>query len=148
MKSRAARDAINSVIQDKLQHGLKPGKCTPCVYGNNILYDLSEIIDKPLTLEEQLYLNERKKVLAIKQKALPLQQKDKMETPKLRNRIKENRGRLNLTQLELAKLAGISRVTLGTIERGSRKTDLITAMKIAIAFEVSVPDLFYFETLN
>ena len=69
-----------------------------------------------------------------------------METLKLRNRVKENRGRLDITQEKLAKLVGISRVTLGNIERGSRKTDLITAMKIAIAFGRSVPELFYFET--
>ena len=84
--------------------------------------------------------------MVVKQKALSLRQKDKMETPVLKNRIKENRGRLDITQIELAKLTGVSRVTVGSIERGSRKTDLITAMKIAMVFERSVPELFYFET--
>lgn len=60
MKSRVARDAINSVIEDKLRKGSVPGKLTACTYGNSILEDLSEIIDRHLTLEEQLYLNERK----------------------------------------------------------------------------------------
>ena len=63
MKSKAARDAINCIIEDKLRHGLNPPKKV-YRYGNTcktILDNLSEIIDTPLTLEEQTYLNERKK---------------------------------------------------------------------------------------
>lgn len=61
----------------------------------------------------------------------------------LKNRIKENRARLDITQEDLAKMVGISRVTLGTIEKGTRKVDLINAMKIAIVFDITVDSLFY-----
>lgn len=63
MKSKAARDAVNCIIEDKLRHGLNTSKKI-YKYGNTcktILDNLSEIIDTPLTLEEQTYLNERKK---------------------------------------------------------------------------------------
>ena len=60
MKSKAARDAINCIIEDKLRRGSNPGKRTPYKGGRSILGNLSELIDKPLTLEEQTYLNERK----------------------------------------------------------------------------------------
>lgn len=64
----------------------------------------------------------------------------------LYNRIKENRGRLNITQAILAEEVGISRVTMGKIERGGHSPDLITALKIADAFEISIHDLFFLET--
>lgn len=63
MKSKAAQDAINSIIEDKLRHGLNTSKKI-YKYGNTcktILDNLSEIINSPLTLKEQTYLNGRKK---------------------------------------------------------------------------------------
>ena len=61
MKSKAARDAVNCIIEDKLRHGSNPGKRTPYKGGESILGNLSELVDKPLSLEEQTYLNGRKK---------------------------------------------------------------------------------------
>jgi DNA-binding XRE family transcriptional regulator len=63
---------------------------------------------------------------------------------KLLNRIKENRGRLDITQEQLAKKAGVSRETVGRIENG-KNADLITAMDLADALGVSLIDLFYRE---
>jgi len=64
-----------------------------------------------------------------------------MKTIKLDNRIKEHRGRLDITQQKLAKVLGISRVTIGKIENGADlKTS--TALKLAEAFECSIHEIF------
>jgi len=62
MKSKEARDAIISVIDNQLQGGLKP---TKQVYkwgrSKKELFDsLSGMLQKGLSLSEQNYLNERK----------------------------------------------------------------------------------------
>jgi len=61
------------------------------------------------------------------------------------NRIKENRARLNLTQDQIAKEIGVSRVTLGKIENGSNP-GLLTALKLADAFEIGINELFNLKT--
>ena len=64
----------------------------------------------------------------------------------LTNQIKQHRGRLDLTQKELAKQVGVSRTTLGAIERGSTPC-FITALRIADVFGISVHDFFELEIL-
>lgn len=59
----------------------------------------------------------------------------------LKNKIKENRARLNITQATAAKEIGVSRVTFCKIENGATP-NLITAMKLADIFEITVDNLF------
>jgi len=68
-----------------------------------------------------------------------------MENTVLKNRIKENRWRLDLTQDELAQKVNLSRVTLGKFERGGNP-DLQKAFEIAEVLGVTLTELFYIET--
>lgn len=63
-----------------------------------------------------------------------------------RNRIKEHRGRLNITQETLAEAVGITRVTMGNIETGKAVPSFIVAMLLAEEFETTVNELFTLET--
>lgn len=65
-----------------------------------------------------------------------------MEQYALYNKIKENRGRLDITQAGLAEEVGISRVTMGKIEKKGHTPDLITALRLADFFEISIHELF------
>lgn len=60
---------------------------------------------------------------------------------KIKNKIKENRARLGITQATLAKKIGLSRPTMGKIENG-HTPNLLIALKLAEAFEVSIDELF------
>lgn len=66
----------------------------------------------------------------------------------LRNRIKAARAELNLTQSDLARLAGVSKTTICNLE--SNKVGLTTrlALKICIALKKSFNELFYIEMEN
>lgn len=57
--------------------------------------------------------------------------------------IKEIRKKKGITQIELAEIIGIDQSTLSRYENGKRKVDIKTAQKIAIAFEVSLDELFH-----
>lgn len=63
----------------------------------------------------------------------------------LENRLKEYRARLNLNQLELGKLAHVSRQTISLIERGDYSPSVTLALKLAQIFEVSVEDIFIYQ---
>jgi hypothetical protein len=62
MKSKQARDAIVSVIDDQLNRGLtKPVQVFKYNSANKSIFEtLSGMLERPLTLYHQLYLNERK----------------------------------------------------------------------------------------
>ncbi len=56
-------------------------------------------------------------------------------------RIRAIRAEQNLTQQQLADLAGVSRATLATIERDDANPSLAVAHKIAVALKVSIDDM-------
>jgi putative transcriptional regulator len=69
----------------------------------------------------------------------------KKEREKLRNRLREHRARLDISQSDLAEAVGMSRMSIGRIEDGGGCT-LHTAMLLGRALETPVDELFYLET--
>lgn len=66
----------------------------------------------------------------------------------LRNTIKVERAKRNMTQAELAIKTGVSRKTINTIETGKFIPSTITALRIARAFELKIEDLFSLISLS
>lgn len=64
---------------------------------------------------------------------------------KVRNRIKENRIRRGLTQDVLAKVVGVSRQSINSIERERYIPSLPLALRFAEFFERPVEELFQLE---
>lgn len=60
----------------------------------------------------------------------------------LRNHIKVERARRNLTQEQVATLAGVTRKTINTIETGRFVPSTVLALKLARVFGVAVEELF------
>lgn len=60
----------------------------------------------------------------------------------LGKKIKKLRGERELSQEELAKFIGISRVALSELERGNRGLDALELAKMARVFEISADELF------
>ena len=60
----------------------------------------------------------------------------------LRNNIKVERARRNLTQEQLAALAGVTRKTINTIETGRFVPSTTLALKLAQVFGCHVEELF------
>jgi putative transcriptional regulator len=60
----------------------------------------------------------------------------------LRNNIKRLRFEHGMTQEELALRTGVSRQTIMSIERGETNPSVLLALKIAMAFEIPVTDVF------
>lgn len=69
-------------------------------------------------------------------------------TIKFGNRLRMLRIEQKMSQEELSFKAGISAAHLGQIERAEKKPTLETIGKIAEALEISLPELFAFETSN
>ena len=63
----------------------------------------------------------------------------------MKTKIKEYRGKFNMTQLELAKAVGVRRETISFLEKGEYNPSLKLAIKIAHQFQIAVEDLFIFE---
>ena len=61
------------------------------------------------------------------------------------NRIKELRGKLNLTQEELADKVGVRRETIVFLEKGKYNPSLELAHKVAVMLGTTIDDLFTFE---
>jgi putative transcriptional regulator len=61
---------------------------------------------------------------------------------KLANRVKMHRARLDLTQEQLANLAGVSRQAIHAIERGKAEPSVTLALKLARIFGMKVDELF------
>ncbi|HYN97798.1 MAG TPA: helix-turn-helix transcriptional regulator [Pilimelia sp.] len=61
----------------------------------------------------------------------------------LRNRIKVERARHDLTQEQLADLVGVTRKTINTVETGRFIPSTVLALKLARALHIRVDELFY-----
>lgn len=62
----------------------------------------------------------------------------------LKNRIKEARAEKGISQAELAKLVGVSRNTISSIETGQFSPTAKLALVLAIALNKKFEELFYF----
>ena len=65
-----------------------------------------------------------------------------MADNELENSLKEHRGRLHLTQAELAERVGVSRKTINTVENGVFTPSATLALKLARALGVPVEEVF------
>jgi len=63
----------------------------------------------------------------------------------MKNSLKVERAKKDITQAELAKRVNVSRQTINAIESGDYNLSTILALKIALVFEISVNDLFVLE---
>jgi len=63
----------------------------------------------------------------------------------MRNRIKELRDRLPLTQEELAERVHVSRQTIISLEKGKYNPSILLAAKIARVFKTDIETVFIFE---
>ena len=62
----------------------------------------------------------------------------------LKNRLKEARAELKLSQSQLADMVGVSRNTISSIERGQFNPTAKLALILCIALDKKFEDLFYF----
>ena len=60
----------------------------------------------------------------------------------LKNRIREERARRELTQADLAELVGVSRKTINTVENGVFIPSTVLALRLARALNTTVESLF------
>ncbi|MDD4412736.1 MAG: helix-turn-helix transcriptional regulator [Patescibacteria group bacterium] len=63
----------------------------------------------------------------------------------MKNRIKELRAKLNITQEELANLAEVRRETIVFLEQGKYNPSLNLAFKVAKALKSNIEEIFEFE---
>lgn len=63
----------------------------------------------------------------------------------LKNRIRERRNELKMSQSALAKLVGVSRNTISSIENGQFNPTAKLALVLCIALGRQFEDLFYFD---
>jgi len=63
----------------------------------------------------------------------------------MKNNIKVERAKMNITQAQLAQLVKVSRQTINAIESGKYNLSTILALKIANIFNQSVHDIFELE---
>lgn len=68
-----------------------------------------------------------------------------MSKAKLGNRLKVARAEKNLSQEELAKLAGVTRQTISSIETGQYGPSALLAFLLARKLEKPVAELFFLE---
>ena len=66
----------------------------------------------------------------------------------LGNRLKEWRAKQELTQADLAKLAGVSRKTINTVENGVFVPSVLLALTLARELGTTVESLFYLTPEN
>jgi len=71
--------------------------------------------------------------------------KDTADKLVLKNRVKEIRSGRGLSQDGLARLVGVSRNTISSIETGQFSPTAKLALILCIALDVKFEDLFYFE---
>lgn len=62
----------------------------------------------------------------------------------LKNRLKESRAELNLSQSQLAELVGVSRNTISSIETGQFNPTAKLALVLCTALDKKFEELFYF----
>ena len=63
----------------------------------------------------------------------------------MKNNIKIERARHNLTQADLAERIGVSRQSINAIEQGKYVPSAVLALKIARLFQLSVEEVFRLE---
>lgn len=63
----------------------------------------------------------------------------------LRNRLKQARAEKKISQTELAKMVGVSRNTISSIETGQFNPTAKLALILCIALDKKFEDLFYFD---
>jgi len=63
----------------------------------------------------------------------------------MKNSIKVERAKKNITQAELAKLTKVSRQTINAMELGKYVPSTVLALRLASIFEVEVRDIFTLE---
>ena len=66
----------------------------------------------------------------------------------MKNRIEEIRNAKGIRQDDLAKLMGVSRQTISSLENGRYNPSILLAHKIAKFFEMTIEDVFIFEDLQ
>ncbi|MGL5695009.1 MAG: helix-turn-helix transcriptional regulator [Peptostreptococcaceae bacterium] len=64
----------------------------------------------------------------------------------MKNKIQELRKSKKITQEELAKMCGVSRQTIISLENGKYNPSILLAHKIATIFNCIIEDVFVFET--
>lgn len=67
------------------------------------------------------------------------------DTLVLKNNLKEARNEKKLSQVELAKLVGVSRNTISSIETGQFNPTAKLALILCIALDKKFEELFYFD---
>lgn len=65
-----------------------------------------------------------------------------MDSKKLKNTLKIQRAKKNLTQGELAELVGVTRKTINTVENGVYIPSTYLALKLSQVLDVMVEELF------
>ena len=68
-----------------------------------------------------------------------------MAEPVLRNRLKDVRAKLGLTQAELADRIAVSRKTINTVENGVFVPSTILSLRLAKVLGMKVEELFYLD---
>ena len=63
----------------------------------------------------------------------------------MKNRIEEIRNARGIRQEELAKLTGVSRQTISSLENGRYNPSILLAHKIAVYFGLTIEEVFIFE---
>ena len=63
----------------------------------------------------------------------------------MKNRIEEIRKEKGVNQEELAKIMGVSRQTISSLENGRYNPSILLAYKIAKYFQMSIEEVFIFE---
>ncbi len=66
----------------------------------------------------------------------------------MKNRIEEIRNARGIRQDDLAKLMGVSRQTISSLENGRYNPSILLAHKIAKFFGMTIEDVFIFEDLQ
>lgn len=74
-------------------------------------------------------------------KGIQISMEDKLV---LKNRVKEARAELSISQSQLAEMVGVSRNTISSIETGQFNPTAKLALILCIALDRKFEDLFYF----
>jgi putative transcriptional regulator len=66
-----------------------------------------------------------------------------MDDPTVHNSLRVQRAIRDVTQAQLADLAGITRISVNAVENGRMTPSILLALKLAKALDVSVDELFW-----
>ncbi len=66
----------------------------------------------------------------------------------LKSHLKEYRAKFNMNQSELAKRVGVTRQTIGFIEKGTISPSITLVLKLCRVFQCKVEDLFELEDIE